>query len=75
MVGYETESCVNPMNPSTTASTSKSRRLLTLIIGIMVFGLMMGCREEFEERWGRSLMAAAAGLVLGLSISNYRKTR
>lgn len=75
MVGYETESCVNPMNPSATASTPRSRRLLPLVIGIMVFGFVMGCREEFEERWQRALVAAAAAMVLGLSISNYRKTR
>ena len=61
------------MNPSI-ASTTPTRRKLPLVIGIIVFGILMGIREDFATRWQRSLVAATAAVVLTVSVALYRKT-
>lgn len=61
-----------PMNPSL-ASTHPIRRKLLLILGIVVFGILMGIREDFATRWQRAWVAATAAVVLGVSVAHYRK--
>ena len=62
------------MNPIIT-STTPTRRKLPLIIGIIIFGIFMGIREDFATRWQRTLMAATAAVALGASVAQYRKAQ
>lgn len=73
-VGPEAKFTANHMNPSIT-STTPTRRKLPLVIGIIIFGILMGVREDFATRWQRALVAATAAVVLGVSIAQYRKAR
>ena len=70
--GQQTKFTANDMNLSI-ASTTLTRRKLTLVIGIIVFGILMGIREDFATRWQRSLVAATAAVVLTVSVALYRK--
>ena len=36
-----------------------------LVIGIVIFGVLMGLRPEIESRWVRSITAGIAFVVLG----------
>ena len=49
-------------------------RLICLVLGIVVFGVLMGIRQDLPYRWQRTLAAASAGGVFGLSIYLYRKS-
>lgn len=71
------QSTANPMSTNTTSTAPNRRKLqfLLLVIGILLFGILMGCREEFASSWQRSLVAAAAAVVLVLSVSQFRKNR
>lgn len=63
-----------PMSDKITNHPGKTSRLIRLILGIVVFGVLMGGREEFESRWQRSLVAASAFIILGFCVSQYRKS-
>ena len=47
------------MNPS---------QILKLIIGIVIFGVLMGLRSEFEQTWVRMPVSGFAGGVLGWAL-------
>jgi hypothetical protein len=59
----------------TVAPRRRKRSLLLLASGILLFGILMGLREEFAIRWQRSLTAATAAVVLVLSVSQFRNPR
>ena len=39
-------------------------RVVTFVIGVVVFGVLMGMRPEFGSHWTRCLFAGIAGAVL-----------
>lgn len=39
-----------------------------VIFGVVVFGVLMGFRQEFHSMWVRMLVAACAGAVLGIFV-------
>jgi hypothetical protein len=43
-------------------------RIARFIVGIIVFGVLMGIRGEFGSIWTRMLVAACAGAVLAVSV-------
>ena len=53
----------------------KSYSWVWLVVGILVFGVLMGERGEFESGWQRSLVAGCAVGVLVLCVWRYRKAR
>lgn len=59
----------------TVAPRCRKRSLLLLASGILLFGILMGLREEFASPWQRSLTAAIAAVVLVLSVSQSRNPR
>jgi hypothetical protein len=61
------------MNPKSTSPIQSNRRILPLILCIVVFGVLMGIREDLPYRWQRIFAAAAAGGIIAVSINNYRK--
>jgi uncharacterized membrane protein len=62
------------MNRKSIISLQSKRRILSLILGIVIFGVLMGIRDDLPNRWQRTLAAAAAGGVIAVSIIIYRKT-
>ena len=51
-----------------------SGQIIKLVVGIVVFGVLMGIRTEFEQVWMRALVAACAGGVLGWAVLQARKS-
>ena len=47
----------------------KRSRLLRVVVGAVIFGALMALRESLGSTWGRVLIAALAGGVLGLMIA------
>ncbi len=43
-------------------------RVVRCVVGVVVFGLLMGMKSAFESRWTRSLVASIAGAVLAVCI-------
>jgi hypothetical protein len=39
-----------------------------IVIGVVLFGVLMGIREEFHSIWLRAVVAGCAGGVLGLLV-------
>jgi hypothetical protein len=52
-----------------------SGQILKLVMGILVFGALMGIRPAFEQMWLRTLVAACAGGVLGWALLQARRRR
>ncbi len=50
-------------------------RVVRFVIGVVVFGVLMGMRSEFESHWTRSLVAGIAGAVLAICILPMRRRR
>ncbi len=46
-----------------------------VIVGSVVFGLLMGLREQFQAIWARALVAGMAGAVFGLIVLFARRSR
>jgi len=51
-----------------------SAQIFKLVAGIVVFGVLMGIRTEFEQVWVRALVAACAGGILGWALLQARKS-
>jgi len=43
-------------------------RVLTILTGAGLFGILMEARGDLSGTWARALVAAGAGAVLGLTI-------
>lgn len=52
-----------------------SGQIIKLVVGIVIFGVLMGIRTEFEQVWMRALVAACAGGVLGWAVLQARKSK
>ena len=50
-------------------------RVIRFVIGIIVFGVLMGMRSEFESHWTRSLVAGIAGAVLAICMLPMRRRK
>jgi len=50
-------------------------QIARFICGIILFGVLMGARGEFESFWIRALVAACAGAVLAILVLPLRKYR
>jgi hypothetical protein len=50
-------------------------RVIRFLIGVVVFGALMGLRPEFQSLWTRSLVAAVAAAVLALCILPLRRQK
>ena len=61
------------MSDKTLNSSGTAGRLIWLVIGIVVFGILMGIRGELEFRWERSVAAACAFVVLGSCVLRFRE--
>ncbi len=61
------------MNSKSTSPIQSNRRILPLILGIVVFGVLMGIREDLPYRWQRIFAAAAAAGIIAASINSYRR--
>ena len=48
-------------------------QIARFIVGIILFGVLMGSRDQFHSEWMRILVAACAGGVLGIFILPLRK--
>lgn len=56
------------MNTNEPRKGLSSAKVIKLIIGIAVFGGLMGLRGEFDDRWVRALIAACAFGILAWGI-------
>lgn len=50
-------------------------RVFRFVIGVVIFGLLMGLRPEFESIWTRSLVAAVAAAILAICILPLRREK
>ena len=50
-------------------------RVVRFVVGVVVFGVLMGMRPEFESRWSRSLVAGIAAAVLAVCILPMRRRK
>ena len=50
-------------------------QIVRFIFGIILFGVLMGMRGEFDSIWVRMLIAVCAGAVLGICVLPLRKYR
>lgn len=48
-------------------------QIARFICGIVLFGVLMGMRGEFDLFWVRALVAGCAGAVLGIFVLPLRK--
>jgi uncharacterized protein (DUF983 family) len=49
--------------------------VIRFVIGVVVFGLLMGLRPEFQSAWTWSLVAAIAAAVLAICILPLRREK
>jgi len=68
IAGVVIGACIAPVR--TTAA-----RLVRLVIGAVVFGVLMGIRPELGSHWARLLVAAIAGAALGVCIAPTRERK
>jgi hypothetical protein len=61
------------MTPKTISPIQSKKRILPLLLGIVVFGVLMGIRDDFPHPWQRILAAAVASGIFAASITAYRK--
>ena len=57
------------------ANEPRRYRWVWLVVGVVVYGVLMGERGAFESGWQRSLVAGCAVGVLVLCVWRYRKAR
>jgi len=50
-------------------------QIVRLVVGIILFGVLMGLREEFHSFLMRALIAACAGGAIGIFVLPLRKYR
>lgn len=50
-------------------------RVVRFVIGVVVFGVLMGLRPEFESRWTRSFVAGIAAAILAVCILPMRRRK
>ena len=50
-------------------------QIARFICGLILFGVLMGMRGEFESFWMRALVAGCAGAVLAILVLPVRKYR
>ncbi len=50
-------------------------QIFKLVLGIVVFGVLMGVRMELQQVWLRALVAAGAGAVLGWAVIQARSSK
>ena len=62
-------------NEKEKAKPVSAARIVRFVIGVAVFGVLMGMRPEFESRWTRSLVAGIAGAVLAVCILPMRRRK
>jgi uncharacterized membrane protein YeaQ/YmgE (transglycosylase-associated protein family) len=62
-------------NPKQEAPRVPPAQIARFIIGIIVFGVLMGMRGEFQSFWVRALVAGCAGAVLAIFVLPLRKYR
>lgn len=48
---------------------SRKKRLVLMVLGIVIFGLLMGVRQDLPEFWMRVGVAMVAFAIFGLVIS------
>jgi hypothetical protein len=50
-------------------------QIIRLFVGIILFGVLMGLRDEFHSIWLRALIAGCAGAAIGIFVLPLRKYR
>jgi hypothetical protein len=48
-------------------------QIVRFVVGIVLFGVLMGLRDEFHSEWLRILVAGCAGGVIGVFVLPLRK--
>lgn len=43
-------------------------RVVVVIVGSALFGVLMGFRSQVQPRWAKNSVAGAAGAVMGLTL-------
>jgi hypothetical protein len=57
------------------ANEPRRYRWVWLVVGVVVFGVLMGERGAFESQWQRSLLAGCALGAQAFCVSQFRKGR
>ncbi len=60
-------------NEKEKSERATTARIVRFVIGVVLFGVLMGMRPEFESRWTRSLVAGIAAAILGICILPMRR--
>ena len=47
---------------------TRRKQIVVAVAGVLVFGFLMGIRDEFHSLWIRAGVAGVAGAVFGLTI-------
>ncbi len=65
------------MNDDTAGKPSglSSGQIFKLVLGIVVFGVLMGVRMELQQVWMRALVAGCAGAALGWAVIQARSSK
>jgi hypothetical protein len=63
------------MSDNKKAMSVPEDQLVKFLCYIIIFGVLMGIREEFHSIWVRALVAACAGAVLGALLSRPKRWR
>jgi hypothetical protein len=50
------------------------RRVLIVIVGSALFGVVMGLRAQVQPRWAKNSVAGVAGGIMGLTITLARRS-
>jgi hypothetical protein len=50
-------------------------QIAQFVVGVILFGVLMGIRGEFDSIWIRMLVAACAGAIFGIFVLPLRKFR
>jgi hypothetical protein len=49
--------------------------IVRLVVGIILFAVLMGLREDFHSFWMRAIVAGCAGGAIGIFVLPLRKYR
>ncbi|TLU82113.1 MAG: hypothetical protein FDX30_11545 [Chlorobium sp.] len=66
------EMIMNKERKSKSAPLS-GRQIVKIILGILIFGILMGIRTEMHYAWLRIACAGCAGAALGFAIVSFRR--
>ena len=54
--------------------TPRVLRVIVVIFGSVLFGVVMGLRSQVQSRWAKNSVAGVAGAIMGLTITAARRS-